>query len=433
MIKLRTTLGVFGLSVLILLTGCADKGTTSNTDVKLIPITTVSESFNEETNKIRNREFDNINFENAYFSFPAATEVCTLEYRSEITEFTWSPDEAYDYICKRIDEFFPKMYSDEQKAYEIRFADVQPVNMEAAEDIYRWPDLKQYKEMELITERPVPMIDNNNSYIELFCGVLRGYDQGELAKRSEHSGALDLFDALATFPIVYRTENLESEKTYHLASGDISIADAVQSANKCLSALELSFRKLPLKPKVQSVNVLDIGDGCFAFCFKIVTEYKQIGFNALEMDKTIYGVSTISDATNEIDLFGEAIMYEADKITRYKMLSPFAYSDITETNSYNSVIPFEKAAEITSDHLTSGIKFKALSVTAVYKLFSDKDPMQYAEGEYKHRKITVNPCWRFILKPTTGDNKKLYYVYVDMITGKAYTCVQQMESDVEYD
>ncbi len=157
-------------------------------------------------------------------------------------------------------------------------------------------------------------------------------------------------------------------------------------------------------------------------------------FNAIEMDKTTYGVSTTYDATNKIDFFGEAIMYEADKIARYRMLSPFAYSDITETNSHESVIPLEDAAEITSKHLTSGIKFKALSVTAVYKSFSDKDPMQYSEyEEYIHREITVKPCWKFILKPTTGAVNKLYYVFVDMVTGKAYTTVQQMESEVEYD
>lgn len=446
MFKLKILL--FAMSALVLLTGCADKGTLGQSDTKenlsgigtptstatnaeaevgLLPIAMVQETFDEETEKIKKRSFDNINFENAYFSFPTVTEVCTLEYKSEVTEFTWTPDEAYDYICKRVDEFFPGMYNDEQKAYEIRFADAEPVNMETAEGLYRWPNLNEYKEMKLITERPLPMINNKSCYIELYDGVLRGYDEGDLKKYCVYDDELDMFDVLEAFPIVYRTEDIESQKKYHLLSGDISIADAVKSANKALAELELSYKSLPFIPVVQSVNVLDIGNGNYAFCFKIVTECKQ-------MDKTNYSVSTTYDATHETNMFGEAIMCEADKLTRYRMISQFAHSDIAETNSHDSVIPLEDAAETASKYLTSGIKFKALSVTAVYKPFSDKDPMQYSEGEdYIHRKIIVKPCWKFILKPTTGAVNKLYYVFVDMLTGKAYTTVQLMESEVEYD
>lgn len=452
---LKPALGIFGISVLILSTGCADKGTlgqltsnadnsdlstikkepsNSNSEIELSPIATVRESFEENVNKIKERKFDNISFENTFFSFTDATELCTLEYESEITKFTWSTDEAYDYISKRVDEFFPGMYNDEEKNYEIRFADAKAVNKETAQGLYRWPNLDQYKEMNLMTDRPLPIIVNNDCYIEIFNGMLRGYDLGDLAKRSGYDGRLDLFDALTEFPIVYRTENLESEKTYHLESGDISIADAVKSANKCLSELTLSSREVLFKPSVQSVNVIDIGDGCFAFCFAIVTEYKQVKFNAIEMDNTTYGVSPLSDATKELDFFGVALMYEADKLTRYRMLSPFNYSDVVETGTYSNIIPLEKATEITSNHLTNGINFKALSVTAVYKTFSDKDSTQYSDDEaYRYRKINISPCWRFVLQPTTGATNKLYYVYVNMLTGKAYTSVQLMESSVEYD
>ncbi|MBD5383510.1 MAG: hypothetical protein HDR72_00740 [Ruminococcaceae bacterium] len=127
-------------------------------------------------------------------------------------------------------------------------------------------------------------------------------------------------------------------------------------------------------------------------------------------------------------------MYEADKITRYRMLSPFAISDITETNAHGSVIPFEGAAGIVSEHLTDKIKFKALSASVVYKRFSAKERSQYSEDDdYTHRKITVRPCWKFVLKPITGDTDKLYYVFVDMITGNIYTTVQRTESEIEYD
>lgn len=454
--KLKATLIIYGLSALIFLTGCADKGTleqsttikngtgfnsekneSSNADAKidLMPITTVRETFDEEAEKLKNRKFDNINFENAYFSFPEAVEVYDFEYKDLIAKSSWGPDEVYDYLCTRIDDLFPGMYSDEQKAHEIRFGDAEAINWKTAEGSYRWPDLEQYKEMNLATDRPInPAISNKECYIEIYGSALRGYDQGDLERRIGYDGKIDVFNVLSEFPVVYRTKNLESQKTYHLTSGDISIADAVKSANKALSELELSSRSLQFKPSVQSVNVLDIGDNCFAFCFNIVAEYKQIQFNALEMDITTDSVQTLYDSTNEIDMFGEATMYEADKITRYRMLSYFADTDIDETNAYGSIIPIEKAAEVASDSLTGKIKFKALSATAVYKRFSAKEANQYSEDEdYTHREITVKPCWRFVLKPTTGDTKKLYYIFVDMITGRTYITSQQMRSDMEYD
>ena len=198
--KLKATLIIYGLSALIFLTGCADKGTleqsttikngtgfnsekneSSNADAKidLMPITTVRETFDEEAEKLKNRKFDNINFENAYFSFPDASEVCTLEYKK--TDFTWSPDEAYDYMCRRIDELFPGKYSAEEKANEIRFCDSEWISEERFPN--NVPTLKQYKEMNLVTEHPETIIANEWCYIEILNGILRGYDQGILKER----------------------------------------------------------------------------------------------------------------------------------------------------------------------------------------------------------------------------------------------------------
>ena len=422
----------------VLLTGCAD----SEEETEHVPIAEIKETFDERTDEIKNREFDNLSFDGTYFALPAANEVFDLEYHCEITDFTYSPDEAYEYLSERIDELFPNRYTDEQKEYEIRFVDAEPVNWTTQNDLYSmanatdlsfYPNLEQYKEEKLITERPLPMIANRNCYVELFNGILRGYDTGELAERSGYDGRVDKFDALEVFPVVYRTVDLGSDKIYHLESGDISIADAVKSADQCLSELELSFREVSFQPKVQSVNVLDIGDGCYAYCFKVVTEYKKMDFNAVEMDNISVGVTYTNDQTNEMDLFGVAIMYQAGQIARYRMLSPFSHSDISEIGSYDSVVPLEKAVEIASDYLTGAMNFNVLSVTAVYKSFSEKDAMEYTEEEdYRHRKVTVRPCWKFILNPTNTSDK-LYYVFVDMITGKAYTCVQQMESEVGYD
>lgn len=466
MIKLKKILGAFGLSVLFFLTGCADKGTLgqstaeennsdigtlastvseADTEIELLPITEVMETFDVETEKIKSGIFDNINFEGTYFFFTEANEVYTLEY--EKTKFKCSPDEAYDYFCKMTDQLLPGMYSDEEKAQEIRFVDCDTINDEKFP--YGYPTFEQYKQMGLATDQPYPIIVNQNCFIEMSNEILRGYDRGDLKRRGGYNldaltdpatsygykddGRIDMFEVLIAYPIVYRTANLESEKTFHLVTGDISIAEAVKSANKYFSELELSPREV-CKTVVQSVNVIDIGNGCYAFCFAVVPEYKQVKFARPEMDKNTNGITSISDTTNETQLVGSAVMYKKDDICRCRLGNLLFYYDIMETDSQSSVIPLGKAAECVSNYMTAGIKFNVKSVTATYKEISAKDHSQYPDYEsFDNRKITIKPCWRFVLKPTTGDTSKLYYAYVDMISGKIYTLVQLMESEVEYD
>ena len=354
-----------------------------------------------------------------------------------ITDFDISPDDAYDYMCKRLDELFPGLFGDEEKAEEIRFFDVGKVE--------EYPTLEQYKELEeknypyILANHPTTGINNESDrckecYLDMLNGVLWGYDNSNLAMQSEFNRNLNSFDILNEYPIVYRTENLESNQIFHLTSGNISIADAVKSAEKQLFELELSERELPLYLRIQNVNVLDIGNQCYAFYFGIVPEYKNMKYNCMLPDSTVWGFDTISDNTNEREACGEAIMYEADKICRYRLLHPSSIYDVIERGSSTSIVPLKNAAEITSEYLTQGIKFNVLSVSAVYKTFSEKDIDKFEDyDEYEKRIITVRPCWRFVLQPLTGNTNRLYYIFVDMITGEAYSTVQQMESEVEYD
>ncbi len=440
--KLRTTLAAFGLSALFLLVGCVNKETS---DQSLMPITEVRATFDQQINKIKSQGFDNFNLEDTYFSFTEADKVYDIEY--EKTKFKCSPDEAYDYICKMTDRLIPGMYSDEQKLNEVRFVDC---DMISDEDFpFRYPTLEQYKKMGLASDRPHPIIANENCYVETNNEILFGYDRGDMKKRGGYNldamtsyetgygytddGRIDMFDMLLAYPIVYRTLNLESEKTFHLETGDISIAEAVKSADKYLSELELSSREL-CKIVVQSVNVIDIGNGCYAFCFGVVPEYKQIKFGRCEMDRNVIGINSVNNTTNETNLSGHAVMYKKDDICRCRIVNPLLEYDFKETASHSSVIPLDKAAESVSDYMTAGIKFDVKSVTVTYKEFSDKDHSLYTDTEaYRNRKITVKPCWRFVLKPTKGDTGKLYYAYVDMLSGKIYTIVQIMESEEEYE
>lgn len=464
--KLRITLACV-LAVLIILTGCTNKGTLGQSSsvgdasgsnyqsgestivderIDLVPIAEVRETFETEAEKVKAQSFDNMSFADAYFSFPEVDEAHILEYA--LTDFDISPDDAYAYMCKRLDELFPGMFSDEEKATAIRFYDViyDPVTEEA-------PTFEQYKAMGEIdhphplTDHPTTVIDHNKDcYLYTTNGILGCYDDAFLAKRCDwydklpdgfpegFERRLGMFDILEAFPVIYRTENLESERVFHLESGDISIAEAVASAEKQLGELELSERELPFKLRVTNVNVMDIGDGCCAFYFGIVPEYKGIKCNTILPDECAHGFQLISDTTHETEMCGEALMYKKDNISRYRQNNPAFVYDVTERGTETSIIPLKDAAEIASEYMTAGMNFKVLSVSAVYKEFSEKDFHQYDDDEsFQKRQKTVRPCWRFVLQPLSGNTDLLYFVFVDMLTGECYSTVQQMNTRLRYD
>ncbi len=447
--NLRAKFCIFGSTVLLLLTGCARGGTVSrsttesfnnggvtneNPLIEVIPIASAQDSFSEDSDALKTQTFDNMSFADAYLTFPQLDKVHILEYN--ITDFDISPDDAYNYMCKRLDELFPGMFNDEEKAKEIRFCNLKGEEKPTFDE-YKVIDEKKYRS--ILTAHPSTQINLESDKSKECClyimnGVLERYDNGYLAKRCGYDRPVSSFNILEEFHVVYRTENLESERIFHLESGDISIAEAVRAAEKQLSEFEYSERELPVKLRVHNVNVVDIGDECYAFCFGIVPEYKGLKFNCMLPDNSVYGFWIISNTTNTLDVCGEEIMCETDKICRFRQHNIAAMYDFVERGSSTSIVPLKNAAEITSEYLTQGIKFNVLSVSAAYKTFSEKDIKDFANyDDYEKRLITVKPCWRFVLQPLTGNTNRLYYIFVDMITGEAYSTVQQMESEVEYD
>lgn len=434
--KSKAKILVSGLIILLLSTGCANEISSSeNPQIELIPITSVRDSFSEDSDALKTQTFDNISLADTCFTFPQTDKVHILEYN--ITDFDISPDDAYDYMCRRLDELFPGAFSNGEKAEEIRFFDVRQRD--------EYPTLEQYKALDekdypyILTNHPTTGINHtsdkcNECYLYVLNGILWVYDNGSLAKKCGFDRSLGSFDVLNEFPVVYRTENLESGRIFHLASGDISIAEAVRFTEKQLSELELSERELPFKLRIQNVNVIDVGNKCYAFYFGIVPEYDDIKFNCILPDDTVWGFNTVSDNTNEREACGEAIMCEADGICRYRLLNPASIYDIVECGAVASIVPLKNAAEITSKYLTPGINFNVISVSAVYKPFSEIEDSTSIDYEiYEQRKITVRPCWRFVLQPLTGNTNRIYYIFVDMLTGEAYSTVQQMESDIKYE
>ena len=108
MYRRKTTVGLFLLTGAVLLTGCADRdragketGSGKETEIRedLVPLAAVGETFDAEADKLKGREFDNLNFADAYFSFTEADEVYSYAYEDEVADLAYSPDEAYDYLC----------------------------------------------------------------------------------------------------------------------------------------------------------------------------------------------------------------------------------------------------------------------------------------------------------------------------------------------
>lgn len=89
-----------------------------------------------------------------------------------------------------------KKYTDEEKRYEIRFVDAANSYTDNSDKSYPYscPDVDKYKEG-YETDFPWPTIDNKDYFIDMMFGVLRGYDNGSLAKfdKTEQSYLFNYF------------------------------------------------------------------------------------------------------------------------------------------------------------------------------------------------------------------------------------------------
>lgn len=435
MFSFKKTMLIFGVAFIALLSGCESNDATEQAsdvlvDITKISISEVKESFNDEIIKMKENRFDNISFEDLkIYSFP---EMDAVHILNVVHTQSPSADELYHFMCEKIDEFMPGKYTDEQKMNGIRFVDGGIFHENAELKSFIFPNIQEYKENHLESGHPWLIFDDKNHYFDVVYGWLRAFNGGAAAERNDYDDTLATYSLTGVYnDIVFYTADMNSEKAFPLSGGDLKINQAKAFVDDFLKNQQLSINNSNITFCSDGVKVIDMGNGKYGYVFSVVGKYDGMKFNGLDMRESEVMVSFSTNTTNEAVRPGSVCLTEVGKVDYYNLVNVY---DVIEEETYSSIISLSKAAEFTSNYLTSGIKFKAKSVTAVYKEFSDLSYTEYNDAEsYNNRAIHARPCWRFTLQPKTGNTNLLYHVFVDMLTGEINLLVQTVQEGLEYD
>lgn len=375
---------------------------------ELMPISEIRESFEKDAENIKNKEYDNLNFDKAVF-FPPP-QIDSISELKLVKLAGKSTDEVYDFFCKTVDTLTDNKYTDEEKRNEIRFFDAEPD--ESKPDPYKWPNIDEYKNGKE-TGNPWTVIDNKDYFIWM-SGVILKFNNGDLL---DHEGVERVhlegnYSMLSHRHVLY-TEDLTSTDTYRLVDGEISIADAAKFAQNYLDDLAYTpyaDANLP-KPRIYAVNVFDIGGDCYGYDFMITYEYNGVWFDRYESKQGGRGMrlsETDYDKRNYGSWMGCIDMIRTDKIHCFAdICKP---RDVVEAEPKTEIITVGSAADAVSEFFSRYMNFTVTEVSIVW-LDTNEWGAAYQEAY---------PCWKFKMYA----NGEIYHTFVDVITGEIHLYVQ---------
>lgn len=371
----------------IILSGCG-----SDEVLDYAPVSEVRENFSRSVEELKACEFDNLDFSNADFSFPAIDSISELSFSYYSGK---SAQEIYDFFSSSIDTLVPGKFSDEQKLNEIRFYDGK--NPDGT-----YQTIKEYT----LTDNPYPSFETNDCFIDMQFGVLRWFDNADLMRWCGEEGKPIMRTMISDkrYAKDFITD-MNCTNKYELTDGEMSIKDAAEFVNNFLQTMNFSPYELSARKKAVSVNIVNIGEGKYGYNFIITPEYKKVLFDYPEMN----GSSGVRLVQNDYDnrkydvMPGQIDMIETDKI--YHFILPAFNLSIKETKTYDSIITLERAAKTVSKFYSGTMSFYVKRVQAVYLPYGD----------------TAEPCWKFLM----NCGGSLYNTFVNMHTGEVYVYIQE--------
>ncbi len=412
----------------LLLTGCNTSSTTSsggngsvetvNSDayfadnsVERKTLPEICESYESDIEAIKNKGYDNLNFDNAVFAPPP--EIDSISELKLVGLSGKTTDEIYDFFCRSVDTLTGNKYTDEEKRHLIRFLDVEPDESKPRSEQY--PNIDDYKNGQE-TQDPWPVLDDTNYFIWLGSGVILKFNNGDLLDHDgdERTDLEGKYTMLSHRHVLY-TEDLTCTDTYQLLDGEISIADAAKFAQNYIDELAYTpyaDANLP-KPVIYAVNVFDIGNGYYGYDFVITYEYNGVWFDRYESKKGGRGwtrVDTDYDKRTYGSWMGCIDMIRTNKIHSFADVS-MVY-DVVESEPINEIITVESAADIVNDFFSGYMNFTITEVSMAWLHTKD-----YGAAEQE-----AYPCWKLKMYA----NGEIYHTFVDVITGEVHLYIQVM-------
>lgn len=382
-------------------------------DIQLQKISDLRGDLDRQIEAIKNADYKNLH---ALDNFTVTIPETDVLYELELTrpEFTWH--DYYDKFERIFDRDFGDIYTEEDKA---RLYFTTAADDDFYADNYAKIPLAERREKFESGELEFAWlyVNTNKAYLEMYPrgnGIFRLYRDGVI-KRAEPDKEPDevLFtDADRYFKIVKEALDVDSSDRYALLDKEMSVREAAAETERLVVEHEYSWGG-GLTPMAYEYRVYDLNDGKYGFEFMLAPSYKGVSFAVSDVYRlTSSNGSPGGDKLNHYYTASpaQAFIMESGQIESF-MIGDSAY-DVTEIAEYDSVIPVEKAIEITSEKFGEGMK---LSVGRAELIYS---PMFFKNGYTEEGLLHwgAAPIWKIKCANSTDAYK--YIVYLNAVTGE---------------
>ncbi|SDB37083.1 hypothetical protein SAMN02910317_01806 [Ruminococcaceae bacterium FB2012] len=341
--------------------------------------------------------------EDCIINEPKAEGYYTLELKACAPSDKAAVDVFYEYY----DMYFSDVFTPEEKGYQCRFVSDELPASEA-----EYPDC-------------LPKISDH--YSELKAGSLKATSfmldtpKGELDYRSP--GFLHILNRGLTYKLekqdkyigMYFPDNLhprtaeyldpQSEEKCILPDGEISIGDAVSSAEKLIAETCVSKAKV-FEPSVAQVSVTDLG-GQNGLAMQFGKKYKGIPFDCAETDSSgVFSGDAYSNGKSYNNMPAYAFLW--DSKTLDIMIGYGDSFSCTEKEKHESILSLDEAKKTVCKKFSDYNGLTAYKIELVY--ISEErsaDPVEYF----------VQPAWKFSINDSHGQR---LWVYVNAVTEECF-------------
>lgn len=387
-------------TAILCLTGCRDNSNGNNEEKK-------------SDNLIYSADF--------YIEQPDTQKIKTFEMTINPT---LSMQELYDLFDKTVEQYYPNIFSAEEKEL---IYNVNGVNQNGDQLLRTEYDEKgnpiiggyaRNKKALLNGDYPTPWLWFNSDR-----GMIQMYPNGSLqsvtcdaAYKLDYpdGDSVAMYCAADENTIVDRihvpVNNFESSISYQLLDKDFSLTDAVSATKQLLQDADKGVSNEQLLADVTDAWIVDMGNGVYGYHFWLTSKYNGIRLDTMPMNKGLGADHDDSNCNHYYDLYpGYAFMIESNKLDSIMAFGFKRAYQISNIKQQETVLSYEEAERKLSESLSGASKIEISRAELVYTPYFDDE-------EQNNNHLFVDAAWKFAAKNQNDGYD--YIFYVDSLSGE---------------
>ncbi len=378
-------------------------------DIQLQKISELRGDLDRQIENVKNADYDNLH---ALDNFTVTIPETDVLYELELTRPEFAFNDFYDKFDRVFDRDFGDIYTPEDKE--------RLYLATAAEDDFYADD---YAQIPLAERRDKfesgelqfswIFVETNKAYLEMYSfgnGIFRLYRDGVIKRAEPDKEPTNVIftDAWRHFKIVKEAIDVNSDDKYALLDKEMSVKEAAEEVERLVIEHEYSWGGA-LSPEVYEYRVIDLNDGKYGLEFMLAPSYKGVTLDMrdiFEKDGTHVGADMDRLDHNYSSSPARTFIMESGQIETF-LHGDSAY-DVTEIAEHDSVIPLEKAVEITSEKFGEGMNLSLGRAELIYSPMYRINESKTTNGAF--------PVWKLKLANSMDGWK--YITYINAATGE---------------